>query len=291
MDGIASAQRYLYRIGGPLMIVLGSVSCISSLLIFTQKKLRNHPCSIYLSAVNIADILFIYSMIFTVTLSIGFNIDLSSYNLVSCRLSIYLTFLFDSLSSFYLILASIDRVLVTSTNALTRQRSTRRFANLCLTAGTLFWILFHMHALILSEIIPIGPDQVLCLPSPGFYSGFIGYYLLLVKGILVPLVMGIFGLWTVRNVQNVRHRRIAPAFTVTGQVTGVKLVVDQLQRSTPCSHPTDECQSLHSFQFTVIHRRCVSPSNTVIGANSRAKPNEPIHPTGSIIHLVCTSLC
>ena len=174
----------------------------------------------YLAAVNVASLLFIYSMILILTLSIGFDIDLSSYNVVSCRLSVYVTFLFDSLSSFYLILAAIDRVMVTSVNALTRQRSTPRLARLSLAAGTLFWMLFHMHALILTDVLPIGPSRTLCTPVPGSYSNFIGYYLLLVKSVLVPLLMAIFGLWTMRNIQNVRHRRVAPACSVTGKGSG-----------------------------------------------------------------------
>ena len=49
---------------------------------------------------------------------------------------------------------------------------------------------------------------------------FIGYYFLLVKGILIPVLMGIFGLWAVRNIRSVRRRRIAPGSTGTEAITG-----------------------------------------------------------------------
>ena len=220
LASLLTVERYLYRIGGPILMIIGTISCIISILFFKQKNLRKNPCSIYFIAVNISDLLFIYSLIMIIVLSIGYDIDLTSFNRFGCRLSIYLTFLVDSLSAYYLILASVDRVLVTSLNARTRQKSTPNFAGICILIGTIFWVLFHLHGIIFSDILPIGPGFYLCISSPGYYTEFVGYYLLLIKGILVPVLMSIFGMLTVKNIQSVRRRRIAPVMSITEQASG-----------------------------------------------------------------------
>ena len=131
-DSIASiilAQTYLYRFGGPILMGVGSISCILNLIIFTKKKLRKNPCSVYFISLNIINFLYIYMPMLQSILLYGFNINFTASSSGFCRFHLYLTFLFDIVSPFYLILASVDRVLITSRNARTRQLSTRR---LCL---------------------------------------------------------------------------------------------------------------------------------------------------------------
>ena len=202
------------------MMVLGTVSTILGLIVFAQKKFRRNPCSIYFAATNTANFLFIYSLILSITLYTGFGIDISAYNLVACRLVIYHTFLFDVLSASYLILTSVDRILITSSNVLTRQRSTRRLSIIGVVSVTLFWMMFHSHAFVFVSIQELGPGLVVCYYQPGPYPMFIGYYFLLVKGILVPGLMGIFGLWAIRNICSVRRRRVAPGSTVADTMAG-----------------------------------------------------------------------
>jgi hypothetical protein len=52
-----------------------------------------------------------------------------------------------------------------------------------------------------------------CNYAPGIYTVFTNYYQLMVRGIVATLLMLIFGLLTVKNLQN--SRRIAPAANTT----------------------------------------------------------------------------
>jgi len=205
---IESANQYLYRIGCPILMLIGTVSCIINLIIFTQKNLRKSPCSIYFIAYNCSNFVYIYSSLLSLTLSIGYNIDVSAYNLVICRLHLYVTILFNCLSPFYLILASIDRILITSPNAVTRRRSTRRFAYTCVISVTLFWALFHIHALIFMNIIQLGPNDFVCY-FQGTYLDFIDYYSL-ITAIITLLLMIICGVWSIKNIRSIRRLRVAP---------------------------------------------------------------------------------
>jgi hypothetical protein len=205
---LISVEAYIYRFGGVVFMVFGSISCILTLIVFTQKNLRKNPCSIYLLACNIANFLYIYSSILSSTLSNGYNIKTISHSLTACRLVFYMAFLFDCLSPFYLILASIDRILITSPKALTRRRSTRRLAYICIICGTLFWMLFHSHALVFTDILQLTPNSSLCYFQAGLYTVLMGYYSLIIKGILVPILLIIFGVWTFRNIRSVRIHRV-----------------------------------------------------------------------------------
>ncbi|CAF1026475.1 unnamed protein product [Adineta steineri] len=216
LTSLESIQTNLFRIGGPILLVLGIVSCVINLMVFTQKNLRKSPCSIYLIAVNIANFLYLTISVLLTTLALGYGIDPTKSNLFTCRFCYYILYLFDILSPFYVILASIDRVLVTSSNVRARQRSTRHLAYICIGCGTLFWILFHCHTLILVDIQEIAPGYFMCYARAGLYTLLIGYYSLFVTAIIVPLLMIIFAIWTAKNIRKVRHRRIAPVPPNTG---------------------------------------------------------------------------
>ncbi len=220
---IISAQTYLYRFGGPFLMVIGTVSCILNLIIFMKKNLRKNPCSIYLIAFNITNLLLVYTQLFLSTLSYGFNTNLPSYNLGFCHFDLYIGFLLDILSPFYLILASVDRVLVTSRNARTRRRSTHRLAYICIIIGTIFWSLFHIHALIFSNIVEILPNEFICYFASNTYLEYTSYYSLIVQVFLVPLFMIVLGLQTIRNVRSVGRVQVAPALSTTR--AGVENVV------------------------------------------------------------------
>ncbi|CAF0873427.1 unnamed protein product [Adineta steineri] len=147
-------------------------------------------------------------------LSIGYNIDPSLYNLSFCHFRYYTKFLFTILSPSYLILASIDRILITSPNALTRQRSTLRVTYISIIGVTLLWLLAHIHTLFLTSIVEPVPNLIICTFQYGFYVSFISYYTILIQDILIPLLMIILGLWTVKNLRKTRRVTCATVNTV-----------------------------------------------------------------------------
>ena len=206
-----NAQTLLYRIGGPLLMVLGTVGSVFKLLVFGQKNARKEPCAIYFIAASMVNLLYTYGVIALTTLTVGFRLQFSSRPELHCRLALYLAFLFDGLISFYLILASIDRTLVTSLSALTRRRSTARLAYISIASGTLLGMLFQSHILIWAIHMPTGPNTYTCYFSPGIYLTFVIYYNIVARGILVPLFMTIFAFWTVKNIRLRRQVQVAPS--------------------------------------------------------------------------------
>jgi hypothetical protein len=205
LAALNSAQYYLFRFICPIVIVLGTIGCIINLMVFTQKILRKNSCSICFIAYNIGNFIYIYAAPFYATLNVGYKIDASTQNLVLCHLRFYTTVLLNCLCSFYLVLAAVDRVLITSPNARTRQRSTLRMAYICVIGGTILWALFHSHALFLTTILQTIPNVYLCYSEPGVYRTFLSYYSL-IKELLTLTLLTICGLWSIKNIRRSAHR-------------------------------------------------------------------------------------
>jgi hypothetical protein len=206
---------YMHRIGDSILVALGIISCVLSLIIFTQKDLRKSPCAIYFVVHNIANLFYIFFVILVTLLQRGYSIDPGSYNLAYCHLRFYFYYLFGALSPFYLILASVDRILSTSLTIRIRQYSTRRVAYVAVAIMTLFWMIFHIHTLIYINIYQSGPYSYSCSYAPGSYIVFVNYYQLVVRGLFAPLLMLFFSLLTVKNIRSAHRIAPAPDSTIT----------------------------------------------------------------------------
>ena len=198
-----SIARNLFRFGGPVLIIIGSIGSILNLMVFTKKALRKNPCTICFVAVNLINFVYFYlGLLFTVLAS-GYDIDPSSTNISFCRFRFYIALILTNWESSFLILASIDRTFITSPNAGTRKLSTRRLIYISTIGIAVFWILFHVHALIFTEILQFGPDYYVCYFQLGMYTTLMTYNALITNGTLPLLLMMLFGLWTVKNVRQV----------------------------------------------------------------------------------------
>ncbi|CAF1376915.1 unnamed protein product [Adineta ricciae] len=196
----SSILQSLHQYGGPVLMITGTISSILSLCVFSRRSLRKNPCTIYLIGTNIASLFLIYTSNLTLTLTYGYSIDLTRYNLFFCRFRAYTLYVFDVLSPSYLILASIDRVLITSRNPLTRRKSTVRRAYTCIMIVTIFWLIVHTHALILMELKTFPSGSIVCVFYSDLYLSVMSYYPLVTKVILIPSMLITLALWTIQNV-------------------------------------------------------------------------------------------
>ncbi len=206
-DLLYSIQLNVSRIGDPILIAVGSLSCILNLIVFRKNTLRKNPCTMCFMAINIVNFLCFYLSILIGVLASGYDIDPSASSIVFCRFRYYIALLLACLESSYIILASIDRTLITSSNARIRKFSRRRLITVSIISIAVFWMVFHIHALILTEILQFGPNYFVCYYQPGAYTTFMTYYALVINGVLPPVLMAIFGFWTVKNVRAVRRAK------------------------------------------------------------------------------------
>lgn len=199
---LLTIQTNLYRFGGPILIVLGTISNVCSLLVFSRKNLRKNPCAIYFLAFNISNLILIYASFLPPTLSIGYNIDSTTMNIDLCRLRLYVAFVLNCLCRTFLILASFDRALITSPNANIRERSTCRNACILIISLTSFWMILLIHLPIFTVILELAPGIFVCYIQPGTYTTVITYTSL-VKEVTAPLYILLCGLWSIKNIHRI----------------------------------------------------------------------------------------
>jgi hypothetical protein len=127
------------------------------------------------------------------------------------KIYFYLRIVGGSTTPCYLVLASIDRALVTSIRALTRQRSTHRLAYRSIFGVTLFFILFYFYFLIIVNIYELFPNYRLCYLPPDS-SRVISYICtVLFDGLVPSFLLIITGAITLRNLRRARVQPINAA--------------------------------------------------------------------------------
>jgi hypothetical protein len=145
---------------------IGSVSAVLSCIVFAQKTMRQNPGSIYFIAYNLSSLLLLFVALFPLVLSNIVSYSLFSYNVPYCKLYFYGTVVFSMLSRYYLVLTSVNRALVTSSNALTRQRNTHRLAYWSIAGVTLIILLFCSHLHVRVDIHEVDPGYSICYYQP-----------------------------------------------------------------------------------------------------------------------------
>jgi hypothetical protein len=106
-----------------------------------------------------------------------------------------------------LILASIDRLLISSQNVDTRLYSSKRLAYFSISLSTFFWTIFYFHFLIKVNIQEYYPSVFICYYDLSkVYIEFVSYSIMAVNVLFyfLMLMLSMFAL------KNVRHIRIIP---------------------------------------------------------------------------------
>lgn len=199
-----NASVNLYCICGPILFVFGSIGEFLCICVFGQKSMHKNPGSIYFIAFNIANILLLWFVFVPFIYSHMTGFDLSIFNLIYCRSQIYMLNVLLILGSSYLVLASFDRVLVTSRNALTRQRSTIRLTFLLIRTTTSFLLLYYLHIWFLVQIQPLAPGVFLFFFKLGIYSIIMSYSSMTVTGFFPLCLMTVLSIITMKNLRQVR---------------------------------------------------------------------------------------
>jgi hypothetical protein len=130
VDTLTVISILLIRITTPIIIVFGIIGNLLNIVILTRSVLLKHACSYYFLALAFTD-LFVSSFILTINyLAMGYQIDLSTTSLISCKLIRYVSNTSALLSTNFIVLASIDRYCASSSNMNRRKFSSLKFARL-----------------------------------------------------------------------------------------------------------------------------------------------------------------
>ena len=196
--------KSLYRYMGIPLCIFGNLGNILCALIFFQRSWRKNVCVFYFLSCLLFDTIYINVSLFGLILILGFQIDLTSSNVVLCKIYNYFSYLLVRLSPTILILASIDRLLISSQNVDTRLYSSKRLAYLLTSTSTIFWSIFFFHVLIKFDIQRAGIFASICFfDTTDMYANFFAYSLSIIN-ILSFLAMIILSKLSFENVRRIR---------------------------------------------------------------------------------------
>jgi len=101
---------------------------------------------------------------------------------------------------------------VTSSNALTRQRSSHRLAYRSIAGVTFITVIFFVHLLVGVDIFEIYPGLYLCYYQAGNYQTFTDYSNLIIDGIAPWFLLSVFAVLTMKNLHRIH---ITPVIAVS----------------------------------------------------------------------------
>lgn len=235
------------------VFILGLVGNIFNMLIFTRPSLFKNPCTAYLLAATCTNMIVLFFGLVVRSLMDGFGIDLVGNSLVLCRFRYIILHPSYALSSWFLVLASIDRFCISSRSVRLRSLSHLLIARRAIVIAACLCFLLYSHVLGLFEIeqLKSGPY---CYGKTGLYRIIYDFLFFSSFSCLPPILMMIIGLATVHNIRFARVRVTATAQATIGQLNRkdrqlILMLLIQLIATIVCTLP-HAIQKLYST-FTV----------------------------------------
>ncbi|CAF1374254.1 unnamed protein product [Adineta steineri] len=233
-----------------IMLILGNIGCICNFLTFTAKQLRQNSCGWYFLMSALFDFIFLNIGLFTKLASEQYGSTLDDTNIIWCRMRAFLTWVLPCISTDYIVLASLDRCLSTSTNTRFRSFSQIKIAYRMTYIPIILNSLASFHQLIYYEHRPK------CYPRAGIYSYFLSMYSIFWTSLIPQSSMFIFGLITYYNIHKSRQRLM-------------NTIQQQQQRNRTDSHMIRITLIQVISSSILLNIRTVYYSYTVITTNDR----------------------
>jgi hypothetical protein len=233
----------------PILLIAGTFGHLCNLLIFSKRTQRTNPTSLCFLSSTITNLIALYFGMVVRYLQDVANINIVNTNLIMCKLRSFFLYLSLGLSNWYIILATIDRYLISSNNQNRRQLSTLKNAYRSIGLITIIFILSYCHILILYNIL-----TSVCYPLSGPYRVFNDSQLLIQFSLLPPILMTFFGLLTIRNIR-LTHQRIANRTNTRIKQRDIqlsKMLLLQVIVTVVCSLPFAITQLTTTVTLTVI---------------------------------------
>jgi len=194
------ANRYI----SPILFVIGNLGNLICFSILLKKPWRKNVCAFYFLIYLLTNIIYVNSTLFGSIMTLGLNIQLQNSNSFLCKAFFFSAYLFSLYPPVLLILASIDRLLISSQNVDTRLYSSKRLAYLLMSISFFLCFTFSLHILIKVHIQEMYPTIFICYYDLSkSYQDFI-FYSTIILAFLPPLILLILSILSFKNVHHLR---------------------------------------------------------------------------------------
>jgi len=220
-DTLTQISVLLAQILLPINIFLGITGNLANIFVLTRPRLIQYASSHYFLAMAINNLIG-SGFISTINLlSMAYKIDISLFSSVSCKLVRYFSDLCIILSSYFIVLASIDRFCASSRSATIRKLSSIKVARIMISGLVLTFSVLYINTLVLIEIIAI--DRLGCvIRSQSLYHQIYSIAQVFIYSILSSCLMILFGFLTIYHTKKMR---VQPTNVVTYRRTERQLTM------------------------------------------------------------------
>ena len=212
---LADISVQIARVILTLFIIFGTLGNALNLCIFTRPNLYRSPCTLYLIAASIDNLIVTYTTMLTRLLADGYSIDPTAQSMIFCKVRYYVGYVFFALSPYFFILACFDRYCSSSQSVALRSWSDRRVAKRLIVGAIIVACLVYLHMAIFFEVQTIYVIYTYCYSRQGFYSTFYSIFYIIAYCMLPPFLMGLFTILTLGNVRR-QSRQIMPSTATHG---------------------------------------------------------------------------
>ena len=202
--------------------IFGVVGNMFNIIVFTRPSLRKNPCTTYFCSSSVANLnVLVFGLVVRVIMD-GFGYDLGSSNIIFCRIRYLILHCSIALSSWFYILAGVDRYCLSSRDANRRQFSTLKHARILVALATCICFLLYAHVLGLFEIeqLKSGPY---CYARAGTYRLFYDFMRFATFSFTPPILMTIVGLATIHNIRQAR-KQVVPISVAGTTATSTNII-------------------------------------------------------------------
>jgi hypothetical protein len=183
--------------GYPILMILGDIGNVFIVIIFS--KYRQNTCAIYLIASAIINSIFLTFSYFNQIFPFYYG-DETLRASVLCKLRSYVVNIFAELGNTMVVLACIDRFLLTSTRATYRAFSTPKRAKWLIFFSIIFWSLFFSFIFVITTVV-----NGKC-GTYGIYGTITSVYSIIFIGLIPIMLLCIFGYLAYRNMRQAQKR-------------------------------------------------------------------------------------
>jgi len=195
---------YLQKYVAPVFYVIGNIGNLLTIYIFFKRSWRKNVCVFYFLICLFTNTIFVNSTLLGSILITGFNINAQNSSVILCKLFYYVSYTSATYLPIVLILASIDRLLISSQNVDTRLYSSKRLGYFSISTSGFIWSMFSLHILIKVNIVEIFPTYSICYYDRSeFYVNFFLYSTLAISGI-IPFLLIILSVLIFKNARRIR---------------------------------------------------------------------------------------
>ena len=209
----------------PIAMFVGIVGNVLNIFVLTRPRLSKHASTHYFLAIAINNLFGSSFVPLNDLLSAGYRINIALISTASCKLVRYFSDLCAILALYFIVLASIDRYHMSSSNVNQRRLSSVKIARWLIIGLVTAFSLFYINTLVLIEFSL--SDRIGCaIRSRTIYHRIYAIAQVILYTVVAPLLMAIFGFLAICNAHQAhRHAGQIHSHVRTERQLSVMLLV------------------------------------------------------------------